>query len=101
MSENIEVGLIVGPVTVVYNGDKSGITAVLKGQKTVTHETADGYEVEDIVEVTMTFKFRSKLTAKKLGIARHEDAKVITMRDRDMELQSFEPLSPEMQQKIA
>ncbi len=99
MSESIETELIVGPVKVVDNGDKSGVTVVMKGRKTVTLETENGYEIEDIVDISMTFKFGLILTAEKLGIAHHEDAKVIAMRDRDMQLR-FEPLSSEMQQKI-
>jgi hypothetical protein len=73
MSESIETGLIV----------------------TVTHETENGYEMEDIVEISMTFKFGSILTAEKLGIAHHEDAKVITMRDRDQSLLEYEGIVPE------
>lgn len=106
MSEMLETGLVVGPVTVVDNGDKSGVTVVMKGQKTVTHKTGTGYTTEDTVEISLTFKFRSMLTAEKLGIAQHEDAKVFVLRDRDESLQSFEeqmeqPLPAAMQHKLA
>ena len=108
MSEMLELSMIVDAVTVKDSGDKSGVTVVLKGQKTVTHETAHGYDMEDIAEITMTVKFGAMVTARKLGIEKFEDAKVVTMRDRDMQLQSFEGLEgaeiemhPAMQQKIA
>lgn len=95
MSENIETGLIVGPVTVVDNGDKSGVTVVMKGQKTVTHETGDGYTTEDTVEISLTFKFRSMLTAEKLGIAQYEDTKVLLLRDRDESLSGYAAMLPD------
>jgi len=99
MSENIETGLLVDSVTVKDSGEKSGVTVVLKGQKTVTHETATGYTLEDTADITLTLKFGSMKTAKKLGIAEFEDTKVISLRGRDESLSSFE-IHPAMQQKM-
>ena len=102
MSENIETGLIVGPVTIVDNGDKSGVTVVMKGQKTVVHETGDGFMADDTVEMSLTFKFRSMITAEKLGIAQHGDTKVITLRDRDESLSGYRAVLPDaMKEQLA
>ena len=105
MSENIETGLVVDSVTTKDSGDKSGVAVVMKGQKTVTHDIGNGYTTEDTVEITLTFKLGAMITAKKLGIDQYNDAKVITLRDRDESLQSFGKveveLHPAMREKLA
>lgn len=99
MSENIECGLVVSKVVKTVTEDQT-VSVTLKGTKTVTHND-NGFDLEDIVEVSVTLKFSMQQTAKALGIPVPGGAKVLSLRDRDESLSGYEvEIHPAMQQKI-
>lgn len=96
--EDIECTIIVAKdVTTVT--DEQAIAVTLKGQKTIVH-LDNGYEFEDVVDVTVTLKFSMRRTADTLGIEPLR-AKVFALRNRDESLSDYKAeLHPAMQQKI-
>ena len=96
MNETIEFDMTVGTVTVAKGEDRV-ITIPLKGEKAIVVNPtpeAVGFELIDILEIKMTIKCSMPDTARQLGIEKYMNQKVIVLRDRDMQLQSFGDQTP-------
>lgn len=75
---------------VTTSAEASHITATLRGTKTVVLKGHDnGYDAEDIAEISMTVKVHSPATLKALGLGLTHN-KVLSLKDRDERLESFD-----------
>lgn len=100
MTQDIVASLAVTKVVKTVSEEQT-VAVTLKGQKTIVH-CDNGFDLEDIVEITTTLKFSMQQTAKALGVSAPGSSKVCTLRDRDESLSGYDiELHPAMQQTIA
>ena len=98
--ETMELDLIVDKVTDAKGEDRT-ITVALKGIAYLAYTDEDGRHMDEL-EAKLTLKCGLPSTPKHLGIEKYALKKVLVVRDRDMSLESFEPvvLSEAEQQSI-
>ena len=98
--ETMELDLLVHNITDSKGEDRT-FTVALKGVAYLAYTDEDGRHMDEL-EAKLTLKCGLPSTPKHLGIEKYALNKVLVLRDRDMSLESFEPvvLSEVEQQSI-
>ena len=92
-NNNIECDLRVDKVQQVDTDDGRIMTVTLKGEKGITVDMDDDYDLTDILEVKVTIKCAMAATLEQIGINAPRIAKTLSLRDTNARLDQLEAIA--------